>query len=188
MSTCAIGELRDIFVSQGMRAYADSSTHLDHALHCASLAEREGSPAWLVTAALTHDIGYLISPRDSSSEDHVDDDSHESIGSHWLRARFDPRVADVVAAHVDATRYLCSTEPGYMRALSLNCRRSLTLRGGPMCSAEIHQFEAVPVFKEALRLRRWEERPSKQGFSPALLEHLLGLARLTLLPAQRSWR
>jgi predicted HD phosphohydrolase len=187
MSTCAIRELHDILLKQGKRTYADSVTHLDHALHCATLAEREGSPAWLVTAALTHDIGHLIHAPDNFYEGRVEDDNHERVGAYWLRARFDARVADTVAAHVEAKRYLCSTEPGYMRALSPGCRLSLTLQGGPMCSAEIHQFEQSPLFKDALRIRRWEERPLKRPMDPTLLEHFLETARLALLPSQRGW-
>ena len=36
------------------------STQLEHALQSAKLAEAQGTPDWLITAALPHDVGHLM--------------------------------------------------------------------------------------------------------------------------------
>ena len=180
MNICPVDELRSLFLDRGSARYADSVRHVDHALRCATLAEREGAPAWLVTAALTHDIGHLLISEDNRDEASIDDDRHEQVGADWLTSRFDSRVAQLVGAHVAAKRYLCATEPGYMRSLPLACQRTLALQGGPMCSAEIERFNAYAHAAEALRLRRWDEKSQFTLDESSRLEHFLSIARLAL--------
>lgn len=187
MSVCPINELRSIFFERGELRYSDAARHVEHALHCATLAEREGSPAWLVTAALTHDIGHLLTSTADVEEGQAEDDHHHEIGARWLDARFDPRVARLAAAHVDAKRYLCTTEPGYMRALPVPCLRSLALQGGPMSSAEVERFDADPIARDALRLCRWDDRSRRGNAHSTRLEHFLSIARLATRPALRGW-
>lgn len=187
MSVCPINELRSLFFERGDLSYLDTTRHVEHALQCATLAEREGSPAWLVTAALAHDIGYLLVSNTEPEDAQAESDQHHETGARWLDARFDRRVGLLVAAHVDAKRYLCTTEPGYMRALPMTCLRSLALQGGPMSSAEVERFDTGPLAKEALRLCRWDDRARRGGADGTRLEHFLSIARLAIQPALRGW-
>jgi predicted HD phosphohydrolase len=183
MSEDPIDELRHLFLSFGRAPYVDAVTHLEHALQCGALAEREGAPAWLVTAALTHDIGQLLLTANAipgSAED--EDDHHEVIGANWLADRFDGRVARTVAAHVAARRYLCATETGYMRLLPIERQRALALQGGPMCSIELGRFESDPVSREAIRITRWDDRAVQVTDGYSRLEHFLSIARLARSP------
>jgi len=186
MSPSPIDELRALFLVRGDRRYGEATRQIEHAIHCATLAEREGSPAWLVTVALTHDIGHLLLPATDPAEFGNDDDHHEDVGARWLEDRFDPRVAHVVGAHVNARRYLCTTEPGYMRSIPVECLRTLAHQGGPMCSAEVTSFDADPLSKEALRLLRWDDRSRRSEVDGSRLEHFLSIARLALRPVLRS--
>ncbi len=180
MRTCPVDELRLIFLDQGLARYAESVRHLDHAMRCATLAERAGSPAWLVTAALTHDIGHLLLSDSAPDEAPTEDRRHEELGANWLVNRFDPRVAQLVRSHVAAKRYLCATQPGYMRSLPVARQRTLALQGGPMCSAEIAQFNEDPLAADALRLRQWDEGSHLVSVDDSRLEHFLSIARLAL--------
>lgn len=186
MSASPIDELRALFLVRGDRRYGEATLQINHAIHCATLAEREGSPAWLVTAALTHDIGHLLRPEADPAELGNDDDRHEDVGARWLEGRFDPRVAQVVGAHVNARRYLCTTEPGYMRSLPVQCLRALALQGGPMCSADATRFDADALSNEALRLLRWDDRSLRSEVDGSRLEHFLSIARLAMRPALRT--
>lgn len=49
-------------------------------------------------------------------------------------------------------------EPGYLRNLSPASLQTLQLQGGPMNPAEALGFESEPCFREALRVRRWDDR------------------------------
>ena len=185
MSPCPIEELRTIFLGRGLALCSDTTTHIDHAVQCAMLAERDGAPAWLVTAASTHDIGHLLAGEQSAGDECTLEDRHDSVGATWLRTRFDPRVAIVAGAHVAAKRYLCATQPGYMRSLPLACQRTLVRQGGPMCSAEVNQFDASTLAHDALRLRRWDQRAHDRAIEGSRLEHFLSIARLALPTAAR---
>lgn len=174
-----IEELRHLFLSFGRIPYVHPVNHLEHAIQCATLAERDGAPAWLITAALTHDIGRLVQAGHGIIDsDDTDDDQHEVIGSQWLSERFDGRVARTVAAHVAARRYLCATEAGYMRSLCIEHQRALALQGGPMCSVELKRFESEPVSRDAIRLTRWDDHAVQVFDGFGRLEHFLDIARL----------
>jgi predicted HD phosphohydrolase len=59
---------------------------------------------------------------------------------------------------VAAKRYLCATETDYYRNLSPASVHTLQLQGGPMPAAQLSAFEREPYFREALRVRRWDDR------------------------------
>lgn len=86
------------------------------------------------------------------------DDAHETLAAQALSVLFGTGVAEAVALHVRAKRYLVAVQPSYARALSPDSLRSLALQGGPMMPAEREAFMARPSAQDALRLRVWDDK------------------------------
>ncbi len=141
----------------GSRYGGEAVSQLDHALQCATLARSAGAEDALITAALLHDIGHLVNPKDKGAAAAGIDAAHETIGATYLSRWFGPAVTAPVAQHVAAKRYLCQAEPGYFQTLSEESARSLALQGGPFTAEEAEAFLAGPHAKAALALRRWDE-------------------------------
>lgn len=141
----------------GSRYGGEAVSQLDHALQCATLARSAGAEDTLITAALLHDIGHLVNPKDEGAAAAGIDAAHETVGAAYLSRWFGPAVTAPVAQHVAAKRYLCQAEPGYFQSLSEESVRSLALQGGPFTADEAEAFLARPHARAALALRRWDE-------------------------------
>lgn len=128
-----VEEIARLLNAKGERQYGhEAVSQLDHALQCAQLAEQAGETAETVTAALLHDLGHLLAAeRDAGDgEQQQRDDLHQYIALPFLRSLFAPAVLEPIRLHVDAKRFLCTTEPAYWHGLSPASRRSLELQGG----------------------------------------------------------
>ena len=64
---------------------------------------------------------------------------------------------------------MCATEPAYEAALSEPSRVSLALQGGPFTSDEVAEFEMNPFWRDALRLRRWDDTGKVDGLETRLV-------------------
>jgi [1-hydroxy-2-(trimethylamino)ethyl]phosphonate dioxygenase len=154
-----------LYESRGGAAYSwDRVSQTVHALQTAAQAVQAGASDALVTAALVHDIGHLLSDMDEGAPTGQElDDHHEVRGAAFLDRYFRPEIARVVGLHVAAKRYMCAVEPGYAERLSPDSVRSLTLQGGPLADHEIHAFERKAGFHEAVMLRKWDEAAKVPG-------------------------
>jgi len=123
-----------------------------HALQTAALLSAAGGAPALVAAGLLHDVGY--SPEVAQGCARL---PHEAIAAGWLTGRVRPEVVRLVAAHVEAKRYLVAVEPGYVNGLSVASRRSLARQGGPMSPAEVLAHDACAWWPGAVALRRADE-------------------------------
>jgi predicted HD phosphohydrolase len=86
----SIDELFEILRCVGERQYGrEAVSQLEHALQCATLAEREAAGPAQVTAALLHDIGHLVDGQSAPASDaEADGDMrHEECAARYL-ARF----------------------------------------------------------------------------------------------------
>ena len=177
-----LDEIFELFRCWGEAAYGgESVSQTQHALQSAELAERAGAAPALVGAALLHDIGHLLDQGDEGLAEAGIDARHEAGGAAWLARWFVPALTQPVRLHVAAKRYLCATNPGYLDRLSAASALSLGLQGGPMSPDEAHAFEATPHWRDALRLRSWDEAAKVSGAPTAELEHY----RPTLVAALR---
>mgnify|MGYP006306434349 FL=1 len=169
--------LSDMVEKHGSDLYGgEPVTQLQHALQCAQLAENEGASPALITAALLHDVGHLLEDDFDDAPAHDQDRRHEDLGDAFLSKWFGPDVTEPVRLHVAAKRYLCAVKPGYFDALSPMSRHSLMLQGGPMSEAEVAEFEANPYCKDAVRLRRWDDRGKDPNTKTATLGYYLSYA------------
>jgi predicted HD phosphohydrolase len=99
------------------------------------------------------------------------DARHEKVGKAWLSRSFGPEVAEPVGLHVPAKRYLCAVDPAYPEQLSPASVQSLALQGGPMSEEEVLEFEQHPYYREAVRLRRWDDMAKIPGLEVPGLDH-----------------
>jgi phosphonate degradation associated HDIG domain protein len=157
-------EIFAIFASRGSVAYfgepVSMTQHCLQAAHCAQL-ERASTP--LIVAALLHDIGHLVVDVPDDIADWTSDAFHERVGSDWLAKRFGPEISEPVRLHVPAKRYLCATRPAYLAKLSPASVITLKLQGGVMSPAEVASFESERFFKEAIRIREWDDSGKVEG-------------------------
>jgi len=166
-------EIQEIFAQRGAAAYfGESISMTEHGLQAACLARDAAAPPALVIAALLHDIGHLLEAVPDDLEDWAQDARHEEIGSRWLAARFPPEVAEPVRLHVPAKRFLCATDPAYFSTLSPASVATLALQGGPMTAPEVALFLREQFHRQALTIRRWDDRAKVVGLvTPTLAEY-----------------
>ena len=136
----------------------------------------------LVIAALLHDIGHLLEAVPDDLADWTSDARHEEVGARWLAQRFRPEISEPVRLHVPAKRYLCATDAEYRRQLSTASVHTLKLQGGPMSSEETQAFEREPYYREAVRLRRWDDQGKVAGLKTPPLEAYLDLLNAAASP------
>jgi phosphonate degradation associated HDIG domain protein len=175
-------------IFERFRSHGDSSylgepvTLAEHMLQTALAAEADGAGPTLVAAALLHDYGHLIHDLPEDSAEHGIDTRHEDVGFDFLGLHFPPAVVDPVRLHVAAKRYLCAVEPAYFEELSDASRLSLELQGGPFDELEVREFEALPHWREAVRLRRYDDVGKEPGRPLPDLERFRALLE-SVLPA-----
>jgi predicted HD phosphohydrolase len=92
-------------------------------------------------------------------------------------------VTEPLRLHVFAKRYLCATEPDYLRSLSPASLLSLRLQGGPCSPEEVAAFERNPYADDAVLLRRWDDLGKTPGLATPPLEHY----RPALQAGLRRW-
>lgn len=166
-------EVLHVYRTQGSSRYGgENVSQLEHALQAAYFAENEGAPPALIAAALLHDVGHLLHDLPTDAPDHGIDDRHEALGAKWLASRFGRAVCEPVNLHVGAKRYLCATNPGYFSLLSAPSIQSLALQGGPMSATESRRFEQHPFYRDAVRLRRWDDAAKVEQLITPCLEHV----------------
>ena len=153
-----------LFGNGGAEEYFGESVSMtEHALQAAYFAQAAAAPPELIAAALLHDVGHLIEKAPSDISDWVVDARHEELGSLWLAKTFAPAVWQPVRLHVPAKRYLLATDPAYFAMLSPASLITLKLQGGPMNADEVARFEAEPFYREAVRVRQWDDQGKVPG-------------------------
>ena len=92
------------------------------------------------------------------------DNRHSEQGADWLARWFGPEVTEPVRLHVAAKRYLCATEPGYLRPavrrVGLHPRRP----GRPDERARSWpRSRPARTRPDACRVRRWDDAAKDPG-------------------------
>lgn len=174
-----VDELFALYELKGSQHYGEGITQSEHALQCAALARDDGVRDALIVAALFHDVGHLaLDVQDNEAYDLAsDDDRHEALGARLLAPIFGSSVAQPVALHVVAKRWLCTKEPHYQRQLSPASQATLIAQGGLLSDEECERFEAHPGFNDAVALRTWDDAGKIEGIDVGSLRDWEPLVR-----------
>jgi gamma-butyrobetaine dioxygenase len=165
----AVETIGELFAGPGARDHLGEPVPIgEHMLQAGALAEEAGAEGALVAAALLHDIGHLL------GEDE-DEDRHGESGARWLSQWFGAAVTEPVRLHVPAKRYLCAADADYFGLLSAESVRTLSLQGGPMTAGEVAAFEALPFSRDAVAVRRWDDRAKDTVVTPPRFAHFAPL-------------
>lgn len=175
----AVAELFALCRQQAQADYiGEAVSQLEHMVQTAELARDEDADEELILAAFCHDVGHFcVPPAPHNLMAGLGRQGHERVGARWLRGLgFPERMCGLVARHVEAKRYLCWREEGYLESLSMASRQTLVWQGGPMSEEQADAFERDPLFADSLRLRRWDEAAKAPGRPVADLGYLERMA------------
>ena len=147
-----------ILATKGHEQYGtEAVSQLEHALQCATLAEKNNSPPELITASVLHDFGHLIHNLGEDAATRGIDDRHEYRALGYLNKIFSLAVTEPIRMHVNAKRYLCAVDNDYWASLSPASKTSLELQGGIYAEAEAQKFIRQPYAEDAVQLRIWDD-------------------------------
>jgi phosphonate degradation associated HDIG domain protein len=166
----SIDDVLATYRERGDRHYGENVTEIQHALQCATFAEQAGEQPAVIAACLLHDYGHLCHDLGEDIADRGVDARHENVGAHKLGRLFVDEIVEAARLHVAAKRYLCWKEPGYYEDLSESSRKSLGLQGGPMSDAEAREFESLPHYDLAVRVRRYDDMGKVPDMATADIE------------------
>lgn len=183
-----IAAVLSVFRERGHEEYhGEPVSQLEHAVQTAQLAQR-GHPndPEFILAAFLHDFGHLCGSKD------VDGDmngygirQHETVGARELqRLGFSEKITRLVAGHVQAKRYLVSTDEAYCEGLSEASKITLEKQGGLLSAAEQRDFEQDSLFELHIALRRLDEQAKVSGLPTGNLEWLENLMHQHLASAR----
>jgi phosphonate degradation associated HDIG domain protein len=166
-------EILALFERRGAEAYfGENVSTTEHCLQAAYFGQIAAAPPGLIVAALLHDIGHLIENVPNDIADWTVDAQHERIGGRWLAQRFRAEVSEPVRLHVPAKRYLLATDSAYFAKLSPASVVTLKLQGGPMAAHEVAEFETERFYKDAVRVRQWDDQGKVAGLkTPGLSDY-----------------
>lgn len=176
-----IEKIEKILNENGSDLYGgEAVTQTQHALQCATLAEKEGATSELITAALLHDVGHLLDPEFENALTLGQDLYHEELGEMFLQQWFGEAVTQPVRLHVPAKRYLCTTDDTYFDKLSPASVHTLKLQGGLMSEAELAEFRMNSFYAEGLRLRVWDDLAKDPEMATPNVNHFMKYAEKSL--------
>ena len=143
-------------------------TELDHGLQCAALLQqRHPEDLELQIAGLIHDLAH---PWDEPGQPR-----HAAMGAKAVRTQLGDRVAELIAGHVAAKRYLVTVDPDYRRRLSPDSVATLAAQGGNLSPTQVEGFRAQPYSEMVIELRRADDDAKVVGAVVPGLDQWLGV-------------
>jgi predicted HD phosphohydrolase len=128
---------------------------LPHLLQTAERLDADAAPdPHLVVAGLLHDVASALE---------TGCPEHAQRAAELVRPLFGDRVAELVAGHTDAKRFLVTIEPAYADGLSENSTYTLIGQGGMMSDDEVEAFAARPERDALVALRRADDAAKVPG-------------------------
>ena len=153
-----ISDLTDWYKVSGQNKYDEVVTISDHMLQAATIAHDEGASKTDVLSCLFHDIGHMIIDED---ENYIKEDRnkyHETVAADYLSKIFIDDVIGPIKNHVNAKRWLCSTDKTYYDLLSPASKQSFEEQGGYMTVKEMEAFSSSKYFHHAIKVREIDDR------------------------------
>ena len=148
------------FINNKSLYIGERLTMSDHMIQSAMLAEKAKSNDDLICSCLLHDYGHFIIDDPDELVKNNKDGNHESIGYEYLKNFFNEEIVIPIKYHVLAKRYLVRNKK-YFNHLSDASKISLKLQGGALNKKESNNFENMPFFKNAIKLRKFDELAKK---------------------------
>lgn len=170
-----VDELIEIYAIRGLETFEGDriANQTVHALQAATIAEEEGASAAMIVAALLHDIGRIINPKDRVITDAGGDAKHEEVARTFLEPHFGPDVTMPIKWHVAAKRYLVATDPTYSKNVSAGSKRSMVGQGGVLDDGEAQAFIEQPYARDGVALRLWDDRAKSPDAQTPPFEHFV---------------
>ena len=145
-------------------------TMSEHMIQTAMLAEKNKCSNDLICSSLLHDYGhFVLEDPNQLVSDHIDG-NHETIGANYLKKYFSNKIIEPILLHVSAKKYLARSKK-YFDDLSEASKISLKLQGGIMSNVEAKQFEQNKNYKNAIKLRKFDESAKKQNIKIKDIKH-----------------
>ena len=148
------------FINNKSLYIGEKVTISEHMIQCAMIAEKTKSSDSLICACLLHDYGHFILEDPNELVKKKLDGKHEDIGYEYLSKFFKKDVVEPIKYHVKAKRYLARSKK-YYNQLSHASKISLKLQGGILNKKESKDFEKNKFFKDAVKLRKFDEFAKK---------------------------
>ena len=140
----------------------ENVTISEHMIQSAMIAEKSKSKDFLICSCLLHDYGHFILDDPDELVRKNQDGKHEDIGYEYLKKFFKREIVEPIKHHVMAKRYL-ARDKKYFNKLSNASIISLELQGGLLNRKEAKLFEKEEFFKEAIKVRKFDEAAKKVG-------------------------
>ena len=137
-------------------------TMSEHMIQTAMLAEKNRCTNDLICSSLLHDYGHFVLEDPNQLMSNHIDGNHETIGANYLKEYFSNKIIEPILLHVDAKKYLARNKK-YFDDLSEASKISLKLQGGIMSDNEAKKFEKNKNYKNAIKLRRFDEGAKRQN-------------------------
>ena len=153
---------KSLYIGEGL-------TMSEHMIQTAMLAENNKSSSDLICSSLLHDYGHFVIEDPNQLVNDKIDGNHEAIGANYLKNFFSNEIIEPILLHVDAKKYLARDEK-YFNSLSEASKISLKLQGGIMNNEEVKKFEQKRNYKNAIKLRRFDENAKKQNIKIKKIE------------------
>ena len=154
-------------------------TIAEHMIQSAMMAEKTKSKSNLICSCLLHDYGHFILDNPDELVKKNQDGKHEDIGYEYLKKFFKREVVEPIKHHVMAKRYL-ARDKKYYNKLSNASIVSLELQGGLLNRKEAKLFEKEEFFKEAIKVRKFDEAAKKVGLKIKDIIHYKDLLKASL--------
>ena len=156
-----------VFRNRGHEEYhGEPVSQLEHAVQAAELAQQhDPNDPEFILAAFLHDFGHLCgSGRDEDKMDGYGAWQHELTGARELeRFGFSEKITRLVAGHVQAKRYLVSTDPVYYEGLSKASRITLEKQGGFYLQKNNGRLSRIPCSNNTLLCAESMNEPRWRG-------------------------
>ena len=146
---------KSLYIGEGL-------TISEHMIQTAMLAEKNKCASDLICSSLLHDYGHFVIEDPNQLITNQIDGNHETIGANYLKTFFSNQIIEPILLHVAAKKYL-TRDKKYFNSLSEASKVSLKLQGGIMVDNEAKQFEQNKNYKNAIKLRRFDESAKKQN-------------------------
>ncbi len=168
------------FINNKSLYIGEKITMSEHMIQSAMVAEKAKSSSSLVCACLLHDYGHFILENPDELVKKELDGKHEDIGYECLKKFFRKDVVEPIKYHVLAKRYLARNKK-YYNLLSDASKTSLKLQGDILNKKESNAFEKMPYFKNAIKLRKFDELAKKTNVKIKSINEYIDLLNSQLL-------